>query len=91
MAYSYVQYVGNGTTVVFSVPFQYIAQAHVEVRVNNVLKVLGTDYTWASANSIQFTTAPAAAAVIDIRRKSSPSVRLVDFQDGSTLTEKILD
>ena len=91
MAYSYVQYVGNGINPTYSVPFAYIAQAHVEVRVNNVLKAVGTDYTWASANSIQFVTAPAVGVTVDIRRKSSPSIRLVDFQDGSTLTEKILD
>lgn len=91
MAYSYVQYVGNGSTVAFSVPFPYIAQAHVKVRVNGVLKTLGTDYIWASASSIQFVTAPATGLTVDIRRESSLGARLVDFQDGSTLTEAILD
>ena len=88
MAYSYVQYVGNGATVVFSVPFQYISTTHVEVRVDGALSAA---YSWDTASSIKFTSAPATGAVVDIRRKSNPSARIVDFQDGSTLTEKILD
>jgi hypothetical protein len=91
MAYSYVQYVGNSSTVTFSVPFPYISKEHVEVRINNVLKTVGTDYTWTSSSAITFVTAPGTGLTVDIRRKSSPSARLVDFQDGSTLTQDILD
>lgn len=91
MAYSYVQYVGNSSTVTFSVPFPYISQSHVEVRVNNVLKTVGTDYAWTSSSAITFLTAPGTGLTVDIRRKSSPTARLVDFQDGSTLTQDILD
>ena len=91
MAYSYVQYVGNASTVTFSVPFPYISKEHVEVRVNNVLKTVGTDYTWSSSSAITFVTAPATGLTVDIRRRSSPTNRLVDFQDGSTLTQDILD
>ena len=91
MAYSYVQYVGNGSTVTFSVPFAYISKEHIEVRVNSVLKTVGIDYTWVSASAITFVTAPGSGLTVDIRRRSSPAARLVDFQDGSTLTQDILD
>lgn len=91
MAYSYVQYAGNGSTATFSVPFAYISKSHVEVRVNNVLKTADTDYTWSSASAITFVTAPGTGLTVDIRRQSNHSGRIVDFQDGSTLTQDVLD
>ena len=41
--------------------------------------------------SITFTTAPSASVVIKFTRSSSRTTRLVDYQDGSTLTEATLD
>lgn len=91
MAYSYVQYTGNGSIKTFSVPFTYISQSHIAVKVNGVLKAAGTDYTWDTPSSITFVTAPGNGLTVDIRRASSPSQRIIDFQDGSTLTQDILD
>lgn len=91
MAYSFVQYTGDGATDTFSITFPYIAQAHVEVRVDNVLKTQDTDYTFLTASSIQFTAAPANTAVVDIRRNTPKSARIVDFQDAAILTEAALD
>lgn len=91
MAYSYVQYTGNGSIKTFSVPFTYISKSHIAVKVNGVLKAAGTDYSWDTDSSITFVTAPGTGLTVDIRRASSPSQRLIDFQDGSTLTQDILD
>lgn len=91
MAYSYVQYTGNGSIKTFSVPFTYISKSHIAVKVNGVLKAAGTDYSWDTDSSITFVTAPGTGLTVDIRRASSPSQRIIDFQDGSTLTQDILD
>lgn len=91
MAYSNVQYVGNGVSKTYYIPFQYLAQSHVKISSGGTLLVNGVDYTWTSSNAVTLTLAPAMGVVVDISRSSSPTDRLVDFQDGSTLTQEILD
>jgi len=91
MSFAINNYTGNGSTTTFSVTFPYITQSHVQVRVNNVLKTLSVDYTFPTSSTIQFTTAPANGVNINFKRSSNQSARLVDFQDGSTITESILD
>jgi hypothetical protein len=91
MSFAINNYTGNGSTTTFSVTFPYITQSHVQVRLDNVLKTLGVDYTFLTSSTIQFTTAPANGVNINFKRSSNQSARLVDFQDGSTITESILD
>ena len=91
MSFAINNYTGNGSTTTFSVTFPYITQSHVQVRIDNVLKTLGVDYTFPTSSTIQFTTAPANGVNINFKRSSNQSARLVDFQDGSTITESILD
>ena len=91
MAYAINFYTGNGAQTTYSVTFPYISQSDVEVKVNNVTKTLGTDYTFATSSTITFTTAPANGLVIKFTRTSNRATRLVDYQDGSTITEAILD
>lgn len=91
MSFAINNYTGNGSTATFSVTFPYITQSHVQVRLDNVLKTLGVDYTFPTSSTIQFTNAPANGVNINFKRSSNQSARLVDFQDGSTITESILD
>jgi hypothetical protein len=91
MSFAINNYTGNGSTTTFSVTFPYITQSHVQVRLDNVLKTLGVHYTFPTSSTIQFTTAPANGVNINFKRSSNQSARLVDFQDGSTITESILD
>jgi len=94
MALSYVTYSATGGTN-YSVTFPYIAQADVSVYVDGVLQVegAGNDYTWFSATVIQFTagSTPTPGQVINIRRNTTDTARLVDFQDAGNLTEYDLD
>ena len=87
MALSYVQYEGNGSQETYAVPFPYINKSHIEVRV--ALDV--TAYTWDDPNTVRISPAPAAGAVIEIRRITPRDVRMVDFVDASVLTESDLD
>ena len=71
----------------------------IEVRVNNTVKTITTDYTIEVGGSavterqIQFTVAglPAENVTFQLRRKTTRGSREVDFTQGSTLTEADLD
>ena len=91
MAFAIDTYTGNGSTTTFSVTFPYIEKAHVIVTVDGVTKTLTTDYTFPTSSTITFTSAPAASSIIKFTRSSNRTGRLVDYQDGSTLTEATLD
>ena len=91
MAFAVDTYTGNNSTTSFSVTFPYIEQAHVIVTLDGVTKTITTDYTFTNASTITFTTAPASNVVIKFTRSSNRTTRLVDYQDGSTLTEATLD
>lgn len=80
---SYVEYTADGVTTTYAVPFTYISSADVHVYVDSILKVANTDYTWASAASIQFVVAPAAPLVIRFERRTERTTPLVVFADGS--------
>jgi hypothetical protein len=87
MALSYESYPGNGVINTFSVPFQYLSKAHVKVYINGVED---TTFTWLTSASIQTSTIPPNGSVVLIERQT-PTSPQVDFVDGSTLTESILD
>jgi len=92
MALSRVQYTGTGTSALYSIPFPYISKAYIEVRVGGTQLFEGAGYTWQSATSINLTAGNLATGVVlDIRRVTPKASKLVDFQDGSVLTEAALD
>jgi len=87
MAYSYVAYIASGGQTQFTIPFPYIAQAHVKVKINNVAN---TSFVWLSTTQIQVTASTANDRVF-IYRETSPDQRLVDFVIPGQLTEEDLD
>jgi len=87
MAFSFVNYTGDGTNRVFNVPFNYISRSHVRATVNGVNR----SFTWLSPSSIQLSSAPANGAEVQVRRRTPSTTPLVNFTDGSTITEKDLD
>ena len=91
MAYAINTYTGDGTTDTFSVTFPYISTTDVVVTIDGVTKTLTTDYTFATSSTIAFTSPPAGSTTIKFTRSSNRTARLVDYQDGSTITENILD
>jgi hypothetical protein len=88
MAYSYVQYNGNGSTTAFSIPFPYIDKAHVSVTLDGVLFA---GFTFLSASSISVSPAPAAGVLVEVRRVTPKTSRMVDYQDAAVLTAAALD
>ena len=88
MALSYVTYTANGSTQQFDLTFSYIAQSHIKVYVDNVED---SSFTWINSSRIQTASMPSNGQVVKIERNTPTDARLVDFQDGSTLTETDLD
>jgi hypothetical protein len=88
MALSYVSFTANGSTTQFAVSFNYIEQSHVKVYINNVED---TSFTWVNASLIQTSSTPSNGAVVKIERNTPTSARLVDFADGSIISEADLD
>lgn len=87
MAYSIVQYTGNGSVQLFGVTFPFISRDHVSVKVNGVAVPFG----WLNDSLVQTTAAPANGTIVTISRDSNRSAPIVDFQDAAILTEADLD
>jgi len=103
MANTYVDYTGDGSETDFNFSFPYIKTSHVAVEVNEgqgagglnkwVRKALTTDYTveTSPATLVRFVTAPASNVKVRILRDSDANEGIVDFANGSVLTETELD
>lgn len=87
MATSFIQYEGDGSTTNFAIPFEYIDRSHVGLKVNLVT----TSFTWVSDGLVTVSPAPANGAVVEFRRVTPKDALMVDFNDGSVLTESDLD
>ena len=88
MALSYVTYTANGSTNQFDITFSYIDRTHIKVYVNNVED---SSFTFINDTRIQTSSTPTNGQVVKIDRDTPTTSRLVDFQDGSVLTETDLD
>jgi hypothetical protein len=89
MANSFVRYTGDGNTSAYSIPFSYRSTADLVVTIAGVAT---TAFTLnAAGTTLTFTSPPASAAAIEIRRKTSQGTKLVDYASGSVLTEDDLD
>jgi len=94
MANTYQDYTGDGATTDFAFSFPYLSDndgtALIDVTLDGALT---TAYTIVSTPStlIRFTSAPASNVAIRIARNSSTVDPLVDFANGSVLTETELD
>ena len=88
MANSKVQYTADGTTQSFAVTFEYINSDHVSVTVD------GSAATFSFNNSSEITISSptlSGSELVLIKRSTSPTARLVNYVDGSNLSETDLD
>lgn len=86
--YSLVIYAGNGSNRNFTIHFPYLDKSHVKAKIDNAPT---TAFSWLTASAIQFNTAPAVGANIEIYRETPLNASPVDFTDGSILLERDLD
>ena len=81
-------YTADGTTQVFSITFPFISRTHVSVT------VAGVSATFSFNNDSQITISTPTVVngnQVIIKRETSDNIRLVDYVDGSNLTEADLD
>jgi len=95
MAITYVDYTATASQTDFLFNFDYLEDEHVTVEIDGVVKTLGptADYTIETSptKKIVLTTGATAGQIVRVRRKSQPDTNLVDFVNGSVLTESELD
>jgi hypothetical protein len=87
MGLAYAQSLADGVNRVFTVPFNYLSQAHVSVTVDGVQ----VPFTWLTTSVVQLNTVPAAGTIVERTRSTPITAVLADFADSSTLTEGDLD
>lgn len=83
MVSSITRSVASGSTAVFSVPFPYLDKAHLQVRLNGILKARGTDYSFLTDSTIQISAGNPTAGTVVERRRSTPTDPLTTFQPGN--------
>lgn len=91
MATTYNDYTGDGSNRYFNLNFEYLRDSHVKVKVNGVEVgfVINTDLP---TKRVYLNTAPALNAKVKVYRDSRGDFSpLVDFEDGSVLTQVPLD
>ena len=82
--------VGDGTTRLFPFTFEYIKQADVKVNIDGVLQPT-TAYSFATATSIEFTTAPSSGASVRIYRVTDIDDIRATFFAGSAIRAQDLN
>ena len=95
MANTYVDYTASADQTDFAFNFPYLEDEHVAVFIDGVRQTIGSaeDYTVQTSPSkrIVLNVAATGGEVVRVRRISDPATDLVDFQNGSVLTESELD
>jgi hypothetical protein len=92
MAITYSDYTGDGSNKDFAFSFPYLEDTHVVVEVDGVDKTTTAgDFTLPTTSLVRMTVAPADAATVRVKRVSDSATDLVDFTNGSVLTESDLD
>lgn len=87
MAFSIVQFVGDGVSTTYSFPFPYIDQEHISVSVDGNL----ASFTFENENTISLDTPAPSGVLVSISRNTPKGLVPVDFSDGSVLREADLD
>ena len=98
---TFADHIGDNSTTSFAFTFPYLDDSHVVVQVDQAsvaggafdTKRLTDDYTiqTSPSSAIIFNSAPATGDRIRIKRDSASNTALVDFENGSVLTEVELD
>lgn len=90
MANTYVDYTATASQTDFAFSFSYLKVEHVKVEINGVDTAAFTLVT-SPANKVVLNSGATAGQIVRVRRNSQPDTNLVDFVNGSVLTETELD
>ena len=90
MAVTQNNYTGNGSTVLFSFTFPYLATTDVKVKINGTTQNT-TEYTLANATTVQMNTAPSNGASVIIFRDTNNDAKKATFYPGSAIKAEDLN
>jgi len=94
MANTYVDYTATAAQTDFAFTFDYLEDEHVTVEINGVAQI-SSDYSVIVESNgdtkVRLNVGATAGQNVRVRRKSQPDTNLVDFVNGSVLTESELD
>jgi len=92
MAITYVDYTATAGQTDFAFNFPYLEDEHVTVEINGT-KQLSSDFSIVTspATKVVLNVGATSGQNIRVRRRSQPDTNLVDFENGSVLTEAELD
>ena len=94
MAYSYKEYNGDGSTQMYTIPFEYVKKSEVRVYVDGVqlTEGVGTDqFQFSTDSMVTINAAPGTQEIVRIGRVTDLTTRAVDFVAGAVLSEEDLD
>ena len=90
MANTYVDYTASADQTDFAFNFPYLEDEHVTVEINGTATIDFTIVT-SPATKVVLNSGASYGDIVRIRRRSQPDQNLVDFVNGSVLTESELD
>jgi len=90
MAITYVDYTASADQTDFAFNFPYLEDEHVTVEINGTATIDFTIVT-SPATKVVLNSGASYGDIVRIRRRSQPDQNLVDFVNGSVLTESELD
>jgi len=94
MANTFQDYTATAGQTDFAFTFDYLEDEHVTVEINGVVQ-LTSDYSIIVESNgdtkVRLNVGATEGAIVRVRRKSQPDTNLVDFVNGSVLTESELD
>ena len=90
MAVTQNTYTGNGSTTTYSFTFPYLATTDVKVKLNGVDQAT-TTYTFPTATTLQFNSAPGNGVAIIIFRDTSIDAKKATFYPGSAIKAEDLN
>lgn len=90
---TYVDYTATAAQTDFAFSFEYLEDEHVTVAIDGVQQTLNTDFTIVTTptKKVVLTSGATAGQIVRVRRQSQRDTDLVDFENGSVLTERELD
>ena len=92
MPTTYVDYTATAAQTDFAFSFPYLEDEHVTVEIDGVVQ-LASAYSIVTTPStkVVLNVGATEGQIVRVRRKSQPDTNLVDFVNGSVLTESELD
>ena len=78
MPYSFAQYVGNGVTDIFNVPFPFISIDHVSVTLDGV----PSTFDWQTTATVKLPTKPATGVIVKVLRVTPTNTQVVTYKNG---------